>query len=237
MKTIISLLLVFLLSSAAFAQSEKKAIRWGSPDAPKDCCADYVRDNRLHTTYKDDNILFSIGLDVETEKKFVAVLISIGNPNEKSFTIHPENFQMRLTAAKNKVYNALAVEDVAEKIQNRGKWRLLAASFLAGMATRQSTAVVTDNRGNRADVTITEQDREAQNRVNNARREQNAVNQDRADILRTISLPTHTLFKDEVKGGVVFFKKEDLTPGIIISFTVGNTTYEIPFGTDRTANK
>lgn len=235
-KITLLILFIFALSISTFAQTEKKTIRWGSANAPKDCCADFFKDNRLLTSYKDENIMFSIGVDVTTEKKFLAVIVTFGNPTDKSFTIDPENFQMRQTAPKNKTYSPVSSEEVAQKIENRGRWRLFAAALLAGMATKQSSATATDNYGNRADVTVTERDEEARDRVNDARRTQSNENSERAEIVKAIALPKHTLFKDDVKGGVVFFKKKDLAPGMIISFTIGDTTYEVPYGTERNPN-
>ena len=73
-----------------------------------------------------------------------------------------------MTTPINKTYPALDAEDVAKKMEKRGRWKSLLGGALAGLATRQSTAVVTDNSGNRADVTFTEREDKA---IDNARRQ------------------------------------------------------------------
>jgi hypothetical protein len=238
-------LLIFCTAIGTIAQtstdsekaSAKKVIRWGSPSLPAGCCNNFFDNNRLKTTYQDENVIFEIGLDTTVEKKFFAVLISIGNKTDQPLTILPDTFTMRLMAPKNKTLSPVPVDEVAQKIENRGRWRLLAAGMLAGMATQQSRATITDNRGNRADITVTERDRAAQRNASEAAGQQRSENEERASVIKAVALPKHTLFKDDVKGGVVFFKKEDLTDGVIISFTLGDTTYEIPYGTERVPAK
>lgn len=215
------------------AQPLKKVVRWGSSDLPENCCTNYMDKNRLMTFYGDDKIGFLLTVDSTTEKKYIVLYAAFLNKTDTPFTVYPDKFQMRLTEPRNVTYNPIPAEDVAKKMENRGRWRMALAAGLAGMSTTQSTATVTDNRGNRADVTVTEPNRQAQSNVQNAGRRQSADNQAKADTVRELSLPIHTLFKDKIVDGFVFFKKEKLTDGMIISFEVDGVVYEIPYGAER----
>ena len=214
-------------------QLQKKVIRWGSNDLPEKCCVNYMNKNRLVTFYEDDKIGFLLTVDLTTEKKYVILYAAFLNKSGTPFTIEPEKFWMRMTEPRNVTYNRIPAEDVAKKMENRGRWRMALAAGLAGMSTTQSTATVTDNRGNRADVTVTEQNQQAQRNVQNASREQSAANRSKADAVRELSLPIHTLFKDKIVDGYVFFKQEKLANGMIISFEIDGVIYEIPYGADR----
>lgn len=233
-------LLFFVLAAQAqntlpptVAQSQKKIIRWGSSELPQDCCTNYIDKNELKTFYEDDKIAFLLTVNTTFEKKYVILQAIFLNKNNKSFTVYPDKFQMQLTEPRNITYSAIPAEDVAHKMENRGRWRMALAAGLAGMATTQSTATVTDNRGNRAEVTVTEPNRQAQRDVHNASRERAAANRSKADAVREFALPMHTLFKDQTIGGFVFFKKEKLTDGMIISFEIDGVIYETPYGTER----
>ncbi|MCA1590623.1 MAG: hypothetical protein LC734_09620 [Acidobacteria bacterium] len=107
------------------------------------------------------------------------------------------------------------------------------AAGLAGMATRQSTAVATDQYGNRADVTVTENDPNVQRNARQAAAQQAGRNATRSEILEEHAWRKHTLFKDEMRYGLVFFKKDGLTDGLVLSFEIDNVVYEIPYGSKR----
>lgn len=48
-------------------------------------------------------------------------------------------------------------------------------------------------------------------------------------------LPTDTLLANEMVMGLIYFnkKKMKIAQGYVLSFTIENTTYEVPFGTER----
>ncbi|HEX8396395.1 MAG TPA: hypothetical protein VF644_03045 [Pyrinomonadaceae bacterium] len=215
------------------AQATKKVIRWGSPDSPKNCCRNYMRDGRLVTVYDDEKVNFLLVLDAVVEKKYVVVEIYFLNKTEQPFTVYPDKFSLRFPAPENKVYPAIPAEDVAKKMEKRGLFRFALAGALAGMATKQSTATVRDNNGNRAEVVVTEPDRAAQQNVQRNAHDQRASNEVMANAVRSLSLTANTLFKDQIASGLLFFKKEKLPSGLIVSFELDGVTYEIPYGTER----
>lgn len=211
----------FAPTQTSVAPSLKKVIRWGSNELPEKCCFDFMDKNQLKTIYRDEKISFLLTVDITSEKKYIVIYAGFYNNSAVPFTIEPDKFQMRMNEPRNITYNAISAADVAKNMENRGRWRMALAAGLADMATTQSTATVTDNRGNRADVTVTEPNRQAQRDVQNASREQTATNRTKADAVRDFALPIHTLFKDQMMGGFVFFKKEKLADGMIISFEIG----------------
>lgn len=242
MKKLLIITTMFLFAFAVQAQvaptqtsapSPKKVIRWGSNDLPENCCRNYMDKNHLVTIYEDDKIGFLVTIDLKTEKKYVILYAAFLNKSNTPFTIESDKFWMRMTEPRNKTYNAISADEVAKKMENRGRWRMALAAGLTGMATTQSTATVTDNRGNRADVTVAEPDRQAQRDVQNASREQKVANRTKADAVRENSLPNHTLFNDKIIDGYIFFKQEKLADGMIISFEIDDILYEIPFGAER----
>lgn len=187
----------------------------------------------MKTIYENDKIAFLLTVDVTSEKDYLVLYVGILNKSNKPFTIEPDKFQMRKTEPVNITYNAIPAKDIAKKMEKSGRWRMAIAAGLAGMATKQSTATVTDNRGNKADVTVTEPDRQAQRDVENASRRRSTENLSKADAVREFALPTHTLFKDKMIKGYVFFKKGKPANGMIISFEINGIIYEIPYGTER----
>jgi len=216
------------------AQAQKKVIRWMSKELPKTCCRDYLANNELVTVYDDDNINFILRLYVSLDKKYVILHTVFLNKSFIPFTIYPDKFTMRLTEPQNKTYNSVSAEEVAKVMENRGRWRRILAAGLAGAATTETTGIVSDNQGNTATVTITEPDKQAVRNAQNSAQKQIANNQNRASVIREFQLPAHTLFKDKIIEGLVFFKKEKLTDGMIISFEIDGITYEIPYGEERT---
>lgn len=196
-----------------------------------------MRDGELVTVYNDENVNFLIVVSFNIDKNFIVAFAAFLNHTEKPITIYPEHFQIKMSAPVNKVYNALDTETVAKKIKNQGRWRSILAAGLAGMATRQSTGTITDNRGNTATVIITEPDHAAQRNARRSREAREVANQTKADKADKWALKTHTLFKGETVDGAVFFKREKLAPGMILSFTIGDTIFEIPYGDDRVPKK
>jgi hypothetical protein len=227
---------ILLLLAAQFVCAQttapvtKKVISWG----PGDCCANFMRDGFLQTTYKDETLEFQISVYPEMDKKYITVFISFHNRSAKSFTIYPDSFKMQITSPYTKAYNPISAYDVANETERRGQWRVAFARALAGMATQQSTATITDNQGNSANVVITEPNQQVRRDAANATARQQAGNAERADSIRAYSLAANTLFQDQTAQGYVFFKKEKPMAGAIISFMIGDVTYEVPFGAERT---
>jgi hypothetical protein len=95
-------------------------------------------------------------------------------------------------------------------MEKSGQWQGFFSAMAAGMATKQTTGTVSDNRGNTADVVVTERDESAVRNARNARQNRQASNAVKASRVRDLSLPLHTLFKDKTVEGLVFFKKRRL---------------------------
>lgn len=230
------LFVLLVLSIGAYAQtptSENKTIRWGAWSGTDGCCLNYLKDGVLITEYYDDRLGYSISLHPDKDKKYLFVLIVMQSYSDTPFTVYPENFHLRMTEPVNKTYAALSPDDVMKEINKRGQWRMGIAAALSGVATRQTTGTVTDSQGNTADVRISEPDYEGQNRTANQAADKQANNAARAAVVQNSALRANTVRKDQIIGGVVFFKKDKLAPGFILSFTIDNTTYEIPYGTER----
>jgi hypothetical protein len=226
---------MLVLSFGVLSQTpEKKVIRWFDPSLPKECCRNYYDNNHLVTSYSDDSIEYVITLLPEIEKNYIVANVAVLNKSDKTIDVNPSAFSIRTTEPVSKTYPALNAQEVAEKIEKRGRWRGFLASYLSGGATKESTAVVTDNSGNIANVTITERDNEAIRERRKAIEAQRQKKVQKGNMVRSFSLPLQTLFKGDSIIGLVFFKKEGALSGLILSFTTGNTVYEVPYGTERT---
>lgn len=242
--------LILVSSSTIFGQSAaKKTIRWASPGLPQDCCANYMVDGTLVTTYRDENTFFTVSLHTNVDDKYIMALIDFRNLSDTPITIYPDNFQLRLTEPINKIYNSLNSTDVAHEMEKRGRGSRFFRGIFAGMATRSAQVettssgrvAVNDNSGNSASgtysgssqSTVTVPDYEARERAQARNARERERNQQKADHFDNIALKANTLFKNQATVGVVFFKKEKFSPGAVLSITIGDTTYEIPYGAER----
>jgi len=193
-----------------------------------------MKNNYLVTTYTDDSLEYILELDTDTEKKYIIVYIMFLNKSNAPITIMPNTFTIKMSAPVNKTYPSIPIGEVAEKMENQGKWKMFAGRLFSGQ-TKQSTATITDSSSRVVgNVIITERDEEAIRERRQREAEQKAKNMNKASTVREMALPAHTLLKDKTVGVLVFFKKEKLASGLVLSFTIGNTIYEIPFGNERT---
>lgn len=221
---------------AGSAQTPTRTIRWGTADTPKGTYGNYYEDGKLITEYKDANIAFSLTIHPDIDKKYIGFWIIVENSSATAFDLSGDDFDLRFSD-KPDILRPAPVEQVAKDIEGRGKWRLMFAGALAGLARRQSTAIVNDGQGNVSTVTISEPDRRAQANVQNAQSQNASGNAVKAAALKDIALKLNTLFPKTIVDGVVFFKKPDkLPPGLVFSFIANGTRYEIPFGSERTKN-
>ena len=243
------LLMIFVCG--AFGQAaEKKTIRWASPDLPKECCTNYMEDGALVTTYRDANLFYVVSLHTNIDDKYVMALIYFRNTGDVPITIYPENFQLRLSAPINKTLNSLDAAEFTREIEKRGKGGRILRGFLAGMARNTSNidtlssgrVRATDSNGNTASgtysgestSTVSTPDFEARRRAREKNEKEIEQNEAKASHFASVALLANTLRKDETTGGIVFFKKDKFSPGAILSFRIGDITYEIPYGTERT---
>jgi hypothetical protein len=171
--------------------------------------------------------------------KYVAFLISFQNLHETPLMFEPRNIQMHVLGTKPSQLSPLPLEAVQNHIQDEGKWGSIFRTFLAGMLTRQSRGTIVDDEGNRASVTITSPDYEAQRNVARAERERRERNENRAFNFSDLYLKANTAFKDEVvRGFILFDKKKALGDGgFILTIPFGEFTVEMPFGKARTGKQ
>lgn len=232
MKRYLIILFVFFVTSSVLGQetsTEKKIKSW---TGGAECCDNWIDKGKLITTYKDENVDYIAILEFDDD--YIVFIIGIQNLSKQRILIDPSKFSIRMSAPVNKTFYALDAEAVAKKFQKRGSFRLALAGIFAGMATSQSTATITDNRGNRSNVVVTEPNRQAIENVRQKRIEQEEKNQNKAAVVRAVALPMQTLFPGEEVRGIVFFERKKVSNGSIVQFAIGDTTYEIPYGEERT---
>lgn len=234
MKSIKVVALLFAMVGLAAAQD--KVVRWGDPSIPKESYGNYYEDGALITEYKDENVLYSLTIHTDIDKKYVGFWLIIQNLAETPFVISQDNFDLQFTGNP-ELLRPAPIDEVAKDIEKRGRWRMAFAGALAGMATRNSTAIVSDNQGSVSTVTITEPDRQAQANSQRARNNNASSNARKSAAFKDIALKKNTMFKRTIIDGVVFFRKPKKFPsGLILSFVAGGTRYEIPFGSERVKN-
>ena len=208
-----------------------------------------MQDGSLVTVYRDSNIFYILSLHSNIDDKYIMVLIDFRNKGDIPITVYPESFQLQLTAPVNKSFMALDSGEVAKEMEKRGKGGRFFRTFIAGMS-RNSTLVdtrsegdvrISDATGNTATgaysgsskSTISSPDYEARERARAKNDAEKARNSAKADHFESYALKANTLRKDETTGGVVFFKKDKFSPGAILSFTIDNVRYEVPYGSER----
>ncbi len=225
--TIITILL-FAFSLNTYSQTSNKTVQWNGSNK---CCDNWMQNGELVTAYEDEKLTFLMSLTVE--KDYYAVWIGFINKSNRRLTVEPSAFTLRLTEPVNQTYNALDAAEIAKKIKSSGKTRAFFARWGAGMAKKQSTATITDDSGNSANVRITEPDTNARNEAEGRIEERQVKNNSRANSVLSGALRSNTLFNDEPYGGYVYFPKKKAADGLIISFTLDSVTYEIPYGSER----
>jgi hypothetical protein len=230
-------LFIFLLTILTITPSQaqtKKIVKWDAAVNPNKCCSNYMRDNLMHTAYTSKDLDYLIVLDDQTIEGYFTIYIAVQNKSASAATVDPSKFSIRFTEPVNVTVLPADVSQIAAKIRGKGKLRSILSAAAAGMRTKQSTAVVTDDQGNTSNVRITERDDAALERNRAERQSAKDKNNAQADLIVADALAHHTLFEGESITGTVHFKKpKTLAPGLILSFEIENTIYEIPYGKER----
>lgn len=246
----ILLLVLLLVPVAATGQTPStQTIRWGSASLEKNCCYDYMVDGGLVTVYRDAKLTFVVSIRTDVDDKYHLVVIDFLNKDEVPITVDPNNFQLSLKAPVNRTYPSLHYLDVAKEMEKRGKGGRWFRGFRARMSQLPATVdttttgrvIINDSSGQSATgtyrgestSTISTPDYDAIRRAREKNAAEEAENKQKADHFAHHALKANTIFKDQMVGGVVFFKKDKMSPGAVLSFRIGNVTYEIPYGTER----
>lgn len=231
------LAIVPLIIATIACSSVLSQIRWKSNDP---CCRDFMHQGSLVTSFRSETVNYTVSLHPDIDKKYIVALIVFGS-NDTAYTVDPQTFIMTV---EGKSYLSLHYEDVAKDMEKRRKTLRTLRGIFGGMATRtiesDSTfsGTVAGSDGSSARVTgestTTSRvpDYAARESVRQRNAAEKASNLSRANSVRQLALKAHTLFPQETVMGLVFFRKVG-GPGAILSFKIGDTVYEVPYGSER----
>jgi len=211
--------------------TKQTTIRWNSYDG--NCCTNFLRDGNIVTTYGDKRLAFVTTLYMDVDKSYWGFIFSIENSSDEPITILPENFSVRMTAPVNQTYQQAPYQEVAKSMQKRGRWAQFFDAWEAAAASTVSTGHITDNEGYSANVQLTTPDVARRERANERMDKRQAERDAKSEFVNKWAIKGNTLFKDQSLTGIVIFKKKKWAPGFIFSLTIGDTTYEVPFGDER----
>jgi hypothetical protein len=253
MRLLLSFCLSLVLAPSAFTQSTApvppKVIRWLSPDLPKDCCNNYMTNGRLMTGYQDANLEYAVMLIHNQDDKYDLAFIYFQNKSDRPFTVNPKDFTFAVTSPKQVVLSSLDPDNVIKEIEKRGSGGRAFRTFLVAFARQYSsiqldesgTFGVTSDRGRTARGTysgtttgsVSVPDYEAQQRVRESNAKEKAKNAEQAEKMNVFALRANTLFKNDIYGGMVYFKKNKDWSGAVLSFEINGIVYEVPYGDER----
>ncbi len=220
--------LLLLLSCAAYAQAQTetvspKVVRW--TQGAQGCDLVYKEGVGFYVLKHDGIIIY---LTMQGEGKYLSPFLQVFNGSMKRFTVDPQSFTLYVPKTHPELIASLDPYTVAKSVGNRGRLRGALAAGLAGAATTQSTATVRDNQGNRATVTATEPDTDAQERTRQAVQDNAEANLSEAQRILQTSFKTNTLSQGEIATGFIYFNNKKY-PEFVLRFPIGDTVYEFPF--------
>jgi hypothetical protein len=174
----------------------------------------------------------TVGMLVEGSGHYLEVLVFVANHTPERVFITPSTCAVLIEKPKPEMLLSLDPEQAARALERRGRWAEMLSAFAAGLATRQTAAVVRDDRGNTVgSVVVTQPDYAAQQRSRDAINAHRADNANAANYVRDVSLKANTLFSGQTMNGWVFFKNKKYTSAIVRILIPGtpSTVYEFPF--------
>lgn len=204
--------------------ADKKVVRWQTGASYSDSIMSKGQELKIIDL---ENIFISATL-IEKKGWIPHAFITIENKKSERILVDPTNWTLNVLTPKERILASKEPEKLAQSLESRGKWAAALSNVGAAMATKQSTATVRNSDGTSSTVTVTEPDKDAQQRAAKNGKENQTFLGSVADYVRESSIQANTVFPNKSISGIVWFEDKKYKE-VVLTITIDGVIYEFPF--------
>jgi hypothetical protein len=163
--------------------------------------------------------------------KYQRVNVQLENHSQHAIDFQPTFVGLSGTGQKNVALKLLSEEELRKSISRREFWGTLMVGLYGAVATETSTVRTTTSSGYSVRSTINSPDYFARADAQRTQRELAANAQTQREEIGRVLLRRTTVFPNDSVGGSMFFKNAGKMDGFVVTLSLGDRNYRLPFGT------
>jgi hypothetical protein len=235
-----------ILLCVAQAPAQQSSTKTAICDESANCAHQFIDGHKFKMLTSDG---ITVSVSMIAVGKYVRADVFVLNSTAENVDVLPATFSLEEVEPKQKKLAYVDAEKIIRSARSSAAWSNTLTAMGAGMQRQQSTTNTTSTgtasttgsdgayatgtyRGSSTSTTSSP-DYAAQNRADQAIRDNNATIASLSARLSNAALKSNTILPNQSIRGFVFFEREKKAASLMISATIGGTVYKFPFSIPR----